>query len=100
MHKVRINYNCYIIKNNDNICNISASDHEKRKTKWNLVHHKNWWFSKFHPHLNVNVFLLQVFFEYQLMYDQTQGLSVVFSLFFGSFNCSWFFDFEEKELNK
>jgi len=51
MHKVRINYNCYIIKNNDNICNISASDHEKRKTKWNLVHHKNWWFSKFHPRL-------------------------------------------------
>ncbi len=33
----------------------------RKKTRQNLIYHKNWWFLKFHPWLNANFFLV-IFF--------------------------------------
>jgi hypothetical protein len=50
---------------------------EKGKTGWNSVYYQNWWFSDFHPPLNANERFCGFFFEFHLVYDQTQGSGFV-----------------------
>jgi hypothetical protein len=45
----------WTVTSSENICSRSWGAQEKGKTGWNLVYHQNWWFSEFHPPLNVNV---------------------------------------------
>jgi hypothetical protein len=54
----------------------------RRRRYLTLVYHQNWWFSEFHPSLNANVlfFFCRLFLNLTLVYDQTQGSSVVFFL--------------------
>jgi hypothetical protein len=79
------NYSRYIDSSSENICGTTIGAQEKRKTRWNPVYHKNWWFFWVSPTLNANLVLFfeGFFSQSRPVYDQTQGFGVVFSLLYG-----------------
>jgi len=82
MHKVGINFSSCTVPSSENICSSSGGIQEKGKTWWKSVYHKELMFFWVSPPPNSNVLVLQVFFEFHHVYDQTQGSGAVFSLLY------------------
>lgn len=78
MHKVQECYNTCTCKSS--ICNSSGDIQEKSNTRWNSTATKIDDFLNFRPR-----WMLMYIFKNHHVYDQTQGSSVVFPLFYKYF---------------
>ncbi len=58
---------------------------EKRKTRWNLVYHKNWWFWNFIPFSILVYFVLGIFLNFSLFMTKLRVLVLCFPYFIDNF---------------